>query len=178
MKKIIEKVCAESSLAAIYTNQNDSTKFAVAKIVHYDDEFVFFKSFDEQGCFDGFEIKRIEDIFLIEVAGKYLEELAVEDGMLEFKIEKQQTCMENLYSIVKDNNFCISAELANSGNFDVRGTVISIKNDCISCQTYCDDGGKDAIAFFMICDISCLTIHSQEDVEMEMKILEYLDRNL
>jgi len=172
MKTIIKKIIEKKSLAAIYTNKKDSEKFTVAIVLYSDGEFIFCKCYDDSGDFDGYEIKRIDDIFLIELQGEYLEALSIKNDTEFFEYEKYKDCIELLRDIVVCNNYCISVELINSGKLDVRGGILSIESDYISCQTYRNDGQKDAISFFLLRDISCMTIHSQEDIEMEKIIAD------
>lgn len=179
MSQLIRKMLATAEkrkeLLGIYTNYQDSTKFAAGYILASDDQFVLLGHIDPKGNYDGYIVKKIESIYLVEQGGKYLQTIGKlfksKEQRADWGIKRKKGKLDillMLFNYAKENQLIISLELVDSGNEDVMGYIVDIEDNSIVCQTVDDYGGKGAIAYFDVRNITHVVCDSEEGHVVEL----------
>lgn len=75
MKKFLQRLLAAKKSVRLFAEEGDSTSFVDGYLVRVCDEYVLLFSVDEDGVFDGYCLKRIENIFRADTDSQYLQAL-------------------------------------------------------------------------------------------------------
>lgn len=169
VKRVLINAENKRELIGIYSDYEDSSKFAVGYILTCDEIFVLIGHVNPKGSYDGYVMKQIDNIYLIEKGGKYLSTV--------IKLFKNQEQRANwdinlkgeklaiplmMLEYAKTKQLLISIKLIDSGNDDVKGYVIDIEENNIVCQTVNDYGEKGGLAYFSASNITHLVCDSEE----------------
>lgn len=162
MEELLNELLKNRSLIAIYTNKKDTESFIVCRIIAKDDQFVLCYLYDIDGTYDGIEIKRIADIYLIEAEGDYLNKILAE--ITNVDIEIALPIEENLlFSFLRHaiiSQKVVAIELVNSGIFDIVCVCLDFSGGVLRVSTI-SEGTRDSIAYIRISEITKLTYDSK-----------------
>ena len=148
-EKILE-ICGKDEIVSIY-NYDDNEKFDVGFILAASEEYYIIKNINEEGKYNGYILGEMSNISALGVRENYLYNILVLYDMAKRRhllkdIEGSNLIVE-LLNYSKKENYIISLEVNNSGNFDVQGFISSVDEKCIIVDKINDDGKKDGYIY-------------------------------
>ena len=175
----MEKAQNLHTMLCIYTNQEDTSSFSLGYIQNMTNSEVLIESINSQGNYDGYIVKNIKDIFLIEENNKYIQKVTFlhDKSNTPHKniSNKYKNLFKSLLYFAKSYNLIVSVQLHYSNAIDIQGYVGDIEENEASFLCVDDYGLNDGKA---ICDINDITILACDgEDEMSLKILSSIDQS-
>lgn len=158
---------------SLYTDKENTSKFSFGFVQGISDDWVLLASISPFGSYDGFIIKRYEDVYRCESNDKYGERI--------YKLYKMHQQKHSIVDLISDSlvfdfiqyarksQFVVSIELQNSGCDDVQGFVADIQDAFLTIKQLDEYGNNDGISIISFEDITCVVCDS--DNEMAIKLL-------
>ncbi len=173
IKEKLSEFIDRNKLVSIFDNVYKTDKFIAGFILNVSDEFVLVAHVDSFGFYDGYLVKQLNKIYNIEFDGKYEKKL-----LTLYKLQNQShkkvaidssSIIIDLLNHAKNNNLAISAELYNSGTYDVQGLIENLNESTITVKLIDDYGCENGMSMFNINNITSLICDS--DIEISLKLL-------
>ena len=168
---VLNASISNNEVLCIYCNTTDTNTFSAGVIQDFDEEFVLINHLTEDGDYDGYMLRRIEDIYLIEANNKYslsLRELHMQ------KEEKHKMIGNGLKSIKEcllkfsqKNRLIVSVELCLSGFYDIQGFVTCIDSQFVTVQVIDNNGKEDGVAYIESESITKIVCDSEDERNLE-----------
>lgn len=152
--------------AELYSDKNDLSKFIFGKIIRKNDVYIIIAAISPKGSYDGFLLKKINDIIKICRNTKYKEDLLYKinkSELIEFNIEESGNPLIDLLCFAQSNNLVVSIELLSSGYTEAFGFVNEIDNQYISINQIDENGDFDGITYLYTKDITQISVDSEEE---------------
>lgn len=150
----------------LYADKNDLSKFIFGKIVSRNSFYIIISAVTPNGHYDGFVLKRIEDIIKICRNTKYKEKLLCkidESKIKKFDNSKTENLIAELLSFAKDNNLIASIEILESGYNEAIGLINEICDNYVSIKHIAFNGEFDGITYLNTKDITQISVDSEEE---------------
>ena len=147
----------------LYSDKNDLTKFIFGKIVFCDDSHIIILSITPEGMYDGYILKRIEDIVKICTRTNYIADMISkidQSSLKQFVFNNSDSSIVGLLDFAKTNNLIVSIELLNSGYSEAFGFVNEINNNYIAIKQIDQSDKLDGITYVRNEDITQISMDS------------------
>lgn len=173
----LKRSIKESLMISIFSNGYQPEKCSVGFVEKLSNEQVLVKHVTQEGLYDGFIIRKLKDIFRIDIDGQYERRLA-----LLYNIQNQSH-LDYFEQIVKKNSnlFKIALEVSKKRNLFVRisideteaqediiGLVKEVNKKEAVISKISLDGLNDGECFFFIDDIVKMNCDSVEEKALEL----------
>ncbi len=136
MKEQIKRIIKAKELCCIYSDKNDTCSFMLGYILTYSEDRIVIQSIDKNGLTDGFSLKMIDEIFLIETKTDYIEAINKKHPNIietaDFLLCNTKSLTYNLLYYAMNNKSKISIQLHSSGYSDADGYVSNITEQSVS----------------------------------------------
>lgn len=165
--KLILKAKIEKQLIAISTDKDDTDKFAVGFVKNFDDTTLVLQAVDPEGTNDGLIIINIDDIYIVNIGDKYLEQLSL------FHDKSNELSKEEIFEMTSNKKTvlflsiiekCISEKLLISINLiydrGIIGYINESDDEFISITNVTESGETDGVSCVKISDIERIYIDS------------------
>jgi hypothetical protein len=169
----ILKSLVNGKLTLIYTNTSSTEKFSAGIISGVFDEDFIMQHFTTMGQYDGYIVKKIDDVFRIETESKYVEKLEYLIQHFESRHDpiedKFHNGALNVINYAKEQKKVISITMFDNEDVELSGYVEKFNDELIWVNVidlYGEDDGKCIIKLDKITFISCDT-----EVEIVLRIL-------
>lgn len=170
---IIKSAQERKSIICLYTDKDDSGKFSAGYVYKTNEQFVLVEHINQFGLYDGYILKSIGDVFLVEESNKYVQKLYIlsnKNGQKHNSIPiNDNDLLRSLLYYAKENKFVVSIQLVNSGFSDAQGFIKEIVGNSITISSITDFGEADGLAYFNLEDITHIICDSEN--EQALKIL-------
>lgn len=170
---VLKRAKEDGHILSIYTDKENTEKFSAGYIQQISEDLVLISHVTPYGLYDGYMIRRIEDIYRLECHGKYEKKLETL-----YNIQNQNhkkiphgcgTIFEDLFKFSLDNHLVINIQLHYSELEDIQGYVDEFFEDSLIVRQLDDEGNDDGETVISISDITLLTCDS--DREMALRLL-------
>lgn len=166
-KKLCE-IMTSQVFAALYSNFNDTTSFVYGKIIAVNEHHLLIYMISPDGNFDGFLMKKVEDIFRIETGGQYFQKMSrliSEDATAHISdiALRADDIPSSLLTASKAMQQVVAIEQMDSGINDVIGIVRDISDSCVAVSQIDEYGSADGISYIRASDISQISYMSQDE---------------
>ncbi len=145
-------------LVSVYSDTYDTERFSVGYIMAMDDSHIIIKHISPQGLYDGYILKRTEDIYQINYSGKYEAKILNLYNTQTMKHTDTNFSDENLViallKLANQDNLIVSLELHSSGIYDNQGIVLEANAENVLMEKITDFAESDGYVSF---DIGCIT---------------------
>lgn len=163
----------KANIIGIYSDNTSTDKFSAGYVIAVSSDDVVIAHITPNGMYDGFMLKKIEDIYRIDVDGKYetvLQKLYTEQSQFhkEFNAEYNNLTKSFLY-FAAINKYVVTIELFDSGLEDVQGFIDNINEETVNIRKLNSYGEYEGNSIIFINDITFITCDS--DNEHTLKIL-------
>lgn len=169
---IIKKAQNLQNLLCVYTNKEDTSTFSLGYIQKVTNNDILINSISTRGRYDGYIVKKIKDIFLIEENNKYIHKV-IDVSNKDYSHKKISNKYKNLFKSIlcfsKTENLVVSVQLNYSGLTDIQGYVDDIDDHDVSFFCIDNYGLNDGKAICSINDITILSCDGED--EMSLKLL-------
>lgn len=132
MKEIVEKALREKQNIAIYSNSDDTTKFAYGRPLCMDDVDFALYLISPNGEYDGILVQEINEILYIERDEQYaqkMQTLCAEHRFPEIRLPSEaESVKTNILLYAKENKKVVALEVQYSGIDDITGFVETLEN--------------------------------------------------
>lgn len=172
MLDILKKVCKDGDLTAIYTNRNDYDSFSVGYILGVTEESFIIKHLSSRGEFDGYSVRKTDDVYRIETDGIYLKKIKL--------LSEQKRGNESLPSIDTNGEFLLNAiKYAIDNKFvaticidesacDIVGYIKSMDNNHVRVLQITEYGENNGETVFPLQEILKLCINDLECMDLDI----------
>ena len=154
MKKILELV--KNEIICVYKDKRNTETFFLGYILGFDDSFLLLESIDTYGFVDDICIIKIEDIYLIEVNNKYIEDI-IKQGpkKINVNLDNSNNVFQNYLKYIINEKKMVDIETNGSEKVNLHGIVLDVIDDCIELEAY-ENEIKDGKAYCRIENISMI----------------------
>lgn len=162
----------EKKIASFYTDESNTSKFAVGFVIDYNDDYFIIEMISPQGLYDGIILKETSSIFRINTDGMY--ENKIMNLSKYYKttssdiVFKENDLIYELLSLAKIKNHIVSLELLNSGFNDIQGYVEIIDNYSCIIKQITDYGELDGVGIVKFSDITEISCNSGDEIVLEI----------
>lgn len=170
MNKIIEYCYKNRIIASFYCNENDSNAHLTGYIENYNETELLIAHISYYGMYDGYILKRIDDIYRIDFGGKY--ETKVEK-LYRYKKQSHESInildgyiIEPLIEFAQNRNYVVSFEFENSV---ISGFVKCFEDDYVSIDIINEYGYCCGRSIFDIEKVDTISVDT--DDEQNFRIL-------
>ncbi len=174
MLKVIKELYNTSKFACIYVDINDTHKFIFGIILAVDNQKVAIQMISPYGEDDGIVVININTIIKIEIENLYVAKMQrlYCKKMPIYNLEIiNNNVIDSVLLFAFREKLMVSIELLNSGHTDIVGIIFDINDIHCEIQIYDEYGNKDGKTFFLVEDITQISILSQEENAI-MKLVE------
>ena len=154
-------------LALIYSDPENTDSFSAGYISCIFSDDIIINHITSYGRYDGFVVKRIEDIYRIETKSKYctkLSKLAKQYNNLydSISIHNDSGILSLLWFALKKEKY-VSIGLCDNDLVDFSGKVISVDSKTVKVQSYDEYGDSDGENVFSIEDITFVSCDGEDE---------------
>lgn len=149
MLRAIKKAYEAQCFAAVYSNKQTFSTFAVGQITGYTDLYLCMLCFSESGSFDGYYLIRIDRVFRIEVGSQYLNNIQTLNELNKEKVDEflpssKGDTLWGLFDYALKNNLVSAIQVGDDLNYDtIRGYVSSQSESTVSVKQLSINGELD-----------------------------------
>lgn len=158
-------------LKAFQSNKNCSfytdvecDKFIYGKIIALNEDEAAIQMYNTDGTCDGVIVKMVSDFFRIEYDSKYNQKMEklIETDTFEDSVEIDGNAVfDSAIKSAINKNFVVSIELLHSGNENVTGLPLSLKNGICTVRQIDDYGCDDGVTSFVFNTATQITINAK-----------------
>ncbi len=168
MQKLLNEISNEE-IVALYFGNGD--KFFCGKILAVNEDFVVLRSYTPYGVYDGYIVKRINELRRIEQNSKYLKSLSdmvkCKHTDSELEIIISGNCLMSMLCHSVSSGQIISIELEECDELII-GYVTKIEDNILSIKQYNEYGDCDGTSFLCSDDIVSLYIDGENERKIEV----------
>ena len=168
----LKRLKLKDTLIAVYSREDQPTKFDVGYVIDFSEEWVLLLAVDEYGKYDGYCLRCIENIFRIEIHSQYLSSIPIIDDVKQ-KIIVGNDCIKTTYDILhklKESHVLFSAELFNDSENYTCGYINEVYDDILIVDEVDSYGHNDGKAIFELNNITSIWFDSQDLRKLETLI--------
>ncbi len=150
-----------------YSGEND--KFCCGKVVSLDDYYFTFVSFDPYGRYDGYFVRRINDLCRINANSKYINSIIalIDNEFVEhIKFDVYEATIPQVLRLSIDNKKAVSIEITDSDSLII-GIVSSVEDNKICINTLNEYGEPDGVSTVYLEDIISVSYDSLDERKIE-----------
>ena len=172
MKKLIEKVFKNKSFVSFYDDVSDSEKHYTGMINAFDETVVLISHANARGEYDGYILKRIDDIFRIDFDGKYENKIKnlynIKKQNHKLRIDNSDEIVNHILQYAIDNRLIVRFEIDNN---IIIGFIKSIFDNIIKVKQLDDYGDVLCNTIINIDEVDTISVDT--DYEQDIKTLYY-----
>ncbi len=173
---IFKEFAIKKKLISVYTDISNSNNFAVGYLVALSSSHILLAHISPGGKYDGYIIKKLEDIYLVEVETQYLkciEKLYFLQNQSHFDINYLQEMVtedivETLLDFAMQRKLVVTIQLVNSGYDDLRGLIQSMDEEKIAFRELNEFGEEAGIAYFNIQDVTFIACDTEDEHKIRL----------
>ncbi|MDE6200501.1 MAG: hypothetical protein K2M47_01285 [Clostridiales bacterium] len=171
MENSLKELMKDKALCEIYTDIDDTSKFAVGYIIACDSDYTIVEMYDSHGHYDGIACFLTDTIFNVATKTEYLVALT---KLIDYYKEKSSYSVESvadinkILSVIKSEKRICEIELCESGNSDISGYIDTFNDDVINVCKIGDYGQNDGTAVVSRHTISFVEFDSTDTVKLEI----------
>jgi hypothetical protein len=174
-------ICKDEKVALIYTNSLETQKFSAGIVSEVFDNEIIMSHFLPIGKYDGYIVKRIIDIFKVELDSKYNIKIMNLSKMNDAKHDKLRRVDENgfltLLTYAFESEKVVTIEMFDSGNNDAQGFVERINDNHCTISLLDEYGERDGSAILNIENISHLSCDGDDEITLkELYKISHIDQ--
>jgi hypothetical protein len=163
--QVLADALKEKTLLSVYADKADTESFWVGEICGLSEQYFLGKRYDQYGQYDGFSVFSIDEIYQINISGRYNSKLGT---LIDIRGEKIPTPEINGGSLIDDllehaqkNSFLVTLQLFGSGFEDLMGFVEEKNSDSViirQINLYAEYEGTSTILIDSISEMECNTV--------------------
>lgn len=174
-------ICKDEKIALIYTNLQETQKFSAGIVSEVFDNEIIINHFLPNGNYDGYIVKKITDIFKVELDSKYAAKVMKLSRMNDNKHDRLPRVDENgfltLLTYAFESEKVVTIEMFDSGNNDAQGFVEKINDNHCTISLLDEYGERDGSAILNIENISHLSCDGDDEITLNVLYkLSYIDK--
>ena len=167
MLKIFKELYTNQTLSCIYANCNDTSKFIFGKIIAIGKQQIAIQMITPDGDDDGISVIFLNNVNRVEINSQYVRKMEKlyfpkTAPNYDLQINNDNVIMGVLIFAFKQNEI-VSIELIDSGYNDIMGIIEEIDDIECKVQQYDEYGNKDGVVYFLISDISKVSVLTQSE---------------
>ena len=167
------KMKQNKNIVSIFCDETDSTTFLEGYIYAVGVQKFLIKHITPHGLADGYILKELDSIVLLETGGKYerkIEKLYHKKNQkhIDLEIDKNSDLEDNILQICMNNEYITSFEMVEDDECPIKGTIKELDSNKVIVSKLTEDGEEDGEAVLKkenIDTISFLGV-DEEDIEI------------
>lgn len=172
ISEILKSLANNGKLTLVYTNMASTEKFSAGIITGvFINDFII-EHFTSFGQYDGYIVKKIDDVFRLETESKYVKKL--ENLIQHYKnrhdpIEyKLSSGALNVINYAKKQNKVISITLFDNEDVDLSGYVEKFNDELIWINALDSYGEEDGKCIVRVDDITFLSCDTEDEIALRI----------
>ena len=144
MNKFLQRLLAAKKSVRLFAEEEDPASFVDGYLIRVCDEYVLLLSVDEDGAFDGYCLKRTENIFRADTDSQYLQALEkpIEKREIADPFGGEEMTLKDVFSRLAKEKILCSVELFDDADTKTYGFVTEVSDGAIvMCEI--DEYGKE-----------------------------------
>lgn len=162
------KIMNEDTLVSLYDNRNNISRFIFGKLLFVNEDFFIIQLFSSTGHLDGLLLKRIDEVFRIEINSSYHKKIMKLIELNNARTEKIDFCdskpIESFLEFAKYNNHVVSVEILGGDSFNLIGFIESNHDNICKIQQIDEYGYFDGLSVFNITDVTEISCNSSSEI--------------
>lgn len=171
MKNILQNAKNTCKLCAIYSNPEETDRFAVGYVEYCDENLVILRAFDFYGSADGFVCLEMDSIINVETDSKYLNamELLIDKTVSHKKFVdfSQQQSISSVLEFACQQQCICAISLCESQRDDVVGFVASVTADTAQFNVVDSYGQRNGTCVVNVMDVSSVSVLTMDTTRLE-----------
>lgn len=171
MEKTLKELMKDKALCEIYTDIDDTSKFAVGYIIACDGGYTVVKMYDPHGHYDGICCFLTDIIYNVATKTEYLCALS---KLIDYY--KEESCytfetvndINKILSLIKSEKRICEIELCESGNNDISGYIDAFNDNTLKICKIGDYGQNDGTVIVCRETISSIAFDTTDTVKLEI----------
>lgn len=159
MLNLLNEMKEQHKWVALYHNERDHSAFFFGKILAVTENYLVAMSVGLDGAYDGVVLYETEDIFRIEFGSQYEDKILTLLDQPTFEncwlpMIDEHHIMESLLESVQKNQIFLSVELRNSGEDDITGMAVELRDGLLRLNHIDEYGNADGTSYVKLSDIT------------------------
>lgn len=168
----LNEFCKKHEIVSVFSDENAPTKFCAGFILDISNGYVLIAHITPAGLYDGYIIKKIEDIFKLKSDDEYCVKV-----IKLYNIQKQthskipkttDSPIINLLHYANEHELIVCGELVDSEYDDFQGYVVNISNGYVTIKCIDDFGKENGTVLFLADDITHLVCDSESEISLKL----------
>lgn len=172
IKDILCQFIGKTNMVEVYTNQEDTSKFHIGKILACNDEYNVMSIVTPQGSYDGLLLEKLDQIINVQYDTKYdkkiISLIQYHKTELPFIHLDQSDLIGSLLEYARSSGSIVSITVLDSGNVDGQGFVDDIENGICKIRQVDDDGMNNGYGFLKLEDITKIALDGEDEVMLQI----------
>ena len=168
----------KEKIVLIYTNIDQPEKFFAGVVQKVFEEDLIINHYLPNGMYDGYIVKKIEDIYRVDSGSKYVTKMEILKGQFEemhVEIESKLSGISSILYFALKNQKVVSIELYRSGNIDATGYISQIIDGICEVELLDDYGFADGVSRIYIDSISQISCDCDDEIILK-KLAEFKNK--
>ncbi len=156
---------------SLYTDKEDTARFAFGFVLGLSDDAVLIGSITPYGFYDGYTVRRLQDIYRVERGDRYgcrLLKLYALHDQLHPSLPLTGDLFRDVLSFSRKSRLAVSIELMDSDCDDVQGFVSDVQGMAAVIEQVSDDGEPDGETVIAVGDITCITCDAEKETALKL----------
>lgn len=165
---ILKQAQKNETLVSVYADLEDVSHFDIGKPRWISAEEVVIESYDTYGHFDGFCWLLLEDIFRIDIKGRYerkIELLHKSNSQMVDRLpslNKNVSLLAQMLQYAVANMLVVEIEQGGSGSVDLQGYIVEVQCSSAAVRLLSNYGEDDGMSQFKFSSVSKLRVNSTD----------------
>lgn len=166
----LAKALSEFSIVSVYTDRSEPDHFAAGFVAAVSDDYVILKHVTPTGRYDGYALRRMEDVFRLDSGGEYEKALAAlyrfhGDSHSELEsLQNGEDLFEATLLAARVKGWPVSVYLSRDGDWEcVSGMVFGTDGETVVIHAFRPNGKADGESMIAIGEITSINMDCEED---------------
>jgi hypothetical protein len=166
--KILIEAVDSGDFISVYDDEDDVGRFSVGRVLKVFDEYYLFERYARYGLHDGFSISPIDEIYQIDVGGRYNSKIEKLVGINNQKIVmpslETESHILDLLKYALSNSYLVELTLLDDDSVNSMGLVVGINSDSVVIEQlnyYAQSDGRATVLLSSITELTCNTRECQ-----------------
>jgi len=173
----LKRLMQEHSIASIYPSINYPDKCSVGFIEGISSEHIIMKHISRNGFYDGYVIRRIDDIFRVDFGGQYEKKILTlytaqnqkHDSLIDVEINEETDILKECLMSSMKKNYVVSLFIDETENEEYfYGWVKDVSHEEVIISRISSEGEDDGTAIIKACEITALNCDTDDEIVLKI----------
>lgn len=171
MTSVLQECVKNQAVASLYFDRNEPFSHLTGRVLQANENELLVAHISAHGCYDGFILKRVDDLYRIDTDGKY--EQKIEQLYSKKRQSHPSICFNvpnrSLYELLveyaKQENLIVSVEFDDAC---LSGFVASVTPEAMELRIVDEYGAACGMAYFYISEVSTISVDTDDEQDIRL----------